>query len=101
MSVVSSVTSCPFLVEANDTLNACLRHGCEWNPRRLLVNRHDHVVAVFPVHRGGDAVLRGEPYGDERCANCQYYSEVDKKISYCWHMKLRILVGADWWCQWW
>ena len=46
-------------------------------------------------------MLRGEPYGDERCANCLYYSEVDKKISYCWHMKLRILVGAEWWCQWW
>ena len=22
-------------------------------------------------------------------------------ISYCWHQKLRILVGANWWCQWW
>jgi len=22
-------------------------------------------------------------------------------ISYCWHQKLRILVGAEWWCQWW
>ena len=20
---------------------------------------------------------------------------------YCWHPKLRILVGAQWWCQWW
>jgi hypothetical protein len=24
-----------------------------------------------------------------------------KEISYCWHQKLRILVGAEWWCQWW
>jgi hypothetical protein len=25
----------------------------------------------------------------------------DAKISYCWHPKLRILVGGPWWCQWW
>ena len=48
-----------------------------------------------------DAVLKGEPYGEERCANCAYYIEPEKSISYCWHMKLRILVGKDWWCQWW
>ena len=24
-----------------------------------------------------------------------------RQISYCWHPKLRILVGAEWWCQWW
>lgn len=23
------------------------------------------------------------------------------EISYCWHSKLRILVGGEWWCQWW
>jgi len=23
------------------------------------------------------------------------------KISSCWHPKLRVLVGGQWWCQWW
>ena len=47
------------------------------------------------------AVLKGEPYGDERCDNCLYYLNPDETISYCWHPKLRILVGGPWWCQWW
>jgi hypothetical protein len=48
------------------------------------------------------AVLRGHPYQDkERCANCLYYLDPGDEISYCWHPQLRILVGADWWCQWW
>ena len=38
---------------------------------------------------------------DERCDNCLYYMDTDKKLAYCWHPKLRILVGAKWWCQWW
>ena len=61
----------------------------------------DEKISLQLRHLADDAVLRGEPSGDERCANCLYYSEGDKKISYCWHMKLRILVGEDWWCQWW
>ena len=48
-----------------------------------------------------NAVLRGHPSGDERCGNCRYYLEPTADLSYCWHQKLRILVGADWWCQWW
>jgi hypothetical protein len=48
-----------------------------------------------------NAVLRGKPSGDERCDNCVYYLEETADLSYCWHPKLRILVGADWWCQWW
>jgi hypothetical protein len=48
-----------------------------------------------------DAVLRGNPNGDERCDNCLYYLNTDEKIAYCWHPKLRILVGGTWWCQWW
>ena len=52
-------------------------------------------------HMVQDNVLKGEPYGDERCDNCLYYAEPDKKLSYCWHPKLRILVGGPWWCQWW
>jgi hypothetical protein len=61
----------------------------------------DEKLSLQLRHLADDAVLKGEPYGEERCQNCHYYSEVDKKISYCWHMKLRILVGAEWWCQWW
>lgn len=48
-----------------------------------------------------DAVLRGHPRSDEKCQNCLYYLDVDSDISYCWHPKLRILVGGEWWCQWW
>jgi hypothetical protein len=52
-------------------------------------------------HLAEDAVLRGAPHDGEQCNNCLYYMNVDDKISYCWHPKLRILVGHDWWCQWW
>ena len=48
-----------------------------------------------------NAGLKGGPSGDERCDNCRYYLEPTTDISYCWHQKLRILVGANWWCQWW
>ena len=41
-----------------------------------------------------NAVLKGHPSGDERCDNCLYYLEPTADISYCWHLKLRILVGA-------
>ena len=53
------------------------------------------------MHLREDAVLRGKPNGDERCDNCLFYMNPDEKISYCWHPKLRILVGGEWWCQWW
>ena len=47
------------------------------------------------------AVLKGEPYQDEKCDNCMYYLDPDRSISYCWHQQIRILVGGEWWCQWW
>ncbi|MET0275800.1 MAG: hypothetical protein ABW211_03015 [Acidimicrobiia bacterium] len=54
------------------------------------------------------ATLKGHPYeagpasgGTEQCDNCLYYLDPDDKISYCWHPTLRILVGGEWWCQWW
>jgi hypothetical protein len=53
------------------------------------------------MHLAKDAVLRGRPSGDEKCANCLYYTDTSEEISYCWHPKLRILVGGPWWCQWW
>ncbi len=52
-------------------------------------------------HLSINAGLRGSPAGSERCENCSYYLEETADISYCWAPKLRILVGADWWCQWW
>ncbi len=61
----------------------------------------DEKNALVLRHLADDAVLRGRPNGEERCQNCLYYLETEKQISYCWHSKLRILVGADWWCQWW
>ena len=61
----------------------------------------DEKLSLQLRHLAEDAVLRGEPQGEERCDNCLYYIEPDKKIAYCWHPKLRILVGDVWWCQWW
>lgn len=52
-------------------------------------------------HLSANAVLRATFSGDARCENCLYYLENTADISYCWHPKLRILVGANWWCQWW
>jgi hypothetical protein len=61
----------------------------------------DEKLSLQLRHLAEDAVLRGAPSGDERCANCLYYSDGTQQLSYCWHMKLRILVGENWWCQWW
>ena len=51
------------------------------------------------------AVLRAHPleeFGKKyQCDNCLFYLDNDAELSYCWHPNLRILVGADWWCQWW
>ena len=41
-----------------------------------------------------DAVLGGK-------GNIFVDVDPDDKIAYCWHPKLRILVGGSWWCQWW
>jgi hypothetical protein len=61
----------------------------------------DEQKALELRHMIQDNVLKGVPYGAEKCDNCLYYMNPDDKLSYCWHPKLRILVGADWWCQWW
>ena len=52
-------------------------------------------------HLVEDSVLKAKPYGDEKCGNCLFYRDNDSDLSYCWHPKIRVLVGADWWCQWW
>jgi hypothetical protein len=61
----------------------------------------DEKLSVELRHLSSNAVLKGHPSGDEKCQNCLYYLEPTAEISYCWHMKLRILVGEEWWCQWW
>jgi hypothetical protein len=61
----------------------------------------DEELSVKLGHLAEDAILRGKPNGDERCDNCLYYLDTDSDLTYCWHPKLRILVGGDWWCQWW
>jgi hypothetical protein len=57
----------------------------------------DEKLSIQLRHLAEDAVLRGAPHDGEDL----YYMNPDDKISYCWHPKLRILVGANWWCQWW
>jgi hypothetical protein len=61
----------------------------------------DEKLAIELGHMVENNVLRGHPSGEEKCENCRYYLESYKDLSYCWHPKLRILVGGDWWCQWW
>jgi hypothetical protein len=61
----------------------------------------DEKLAIELRHLAENAVLRGHPSDSEQCENCLYYLENTAEISYCWHPKLRILVGENWWCQWW
>jgi hypothetical protein len=61
----------------------------------------DEKKALELRHMMEDATLKGVPYGEEKCGNCMYYLDPDAKLAYCWHPKLRILVGTEWWCQWW
>ncbi len=61
----------------------------------------DEVNAETLAHLAEDSVLKAKPYGDEKCQNCLYYLDAEKDLAYCWHPKIRILVGGEWWCQWW
>lgn len=61
----------------------------------------DEKKSIELRHLAEDAVLRGTPSGEESCGNCLYYLNADESLAYCWHPKLRILVGTSWWCQWW
>ena len=61
----------------------------------------DEKLAMELRHMSERAVLKGRPSGDEKCLNCRYYLENTAEVSYCWHPELRILVGDQWWCQWW
>ena len=55
--------------------------------------------AFLAVER--ESKLRTSANGDQRCDNCKYLVGVYKSIGYCNHPKLELLVGVDWWCQWW
>jgi hypothetical protein len=61
----------------------------------------DETLSMELRHLASNAVLKGKPSGNEQCENCRYYLEPYNDISYCWHPKLRVLVGSEWWCQWW
>jgi hypothetical protein len=47
------------------------------------------------------SALRGTPLDDDRCASCYYYIDAGAPFSFCWHEKLQILVGSEWWCHFW
>ena len=62
----------------------------------------DEKLAIELRHLAENAVLKATPqHGGEKCQTCLYYLEDSAEISYCWHPKLRVLVGSEWWCQWW
>jgi hypothetical protein len=61
----------------------------------------DETISMELRILSSNAGLKGRPSGDERCDNCRYYLEPTADLSYCWHQKLRILVGSTCWCQWW
>src|SRR5262249_34917159 len=44
----------------------------------------DERLAIELRHLAENAVLKAEPQGEERCANCLYYFEDTADISYCW-----------------
>lgn len=45
--------------------------------------------------------LRGTPLEGDSCGSCHYYLEPGQPLAFCWHSKLQILVGTNWWCQHW
>lgn len=47
------------------------------------------------------AALRGSPLDGDRCATCLYFLDPDAELAFCWHEKLHVVVGADWWCHYW
>jgi hypothetical protein len=63
-------------------------------PTELDEQRHDELRKLAE-----GAALKGRPEYDDMCRGCLYYLEPDQSFSYCWQPKLRILVGAEWWCH--
>ena len=51
------------------------------------------------MHRAEDAIMDEHPHDGEKCKDCKWYLGFSG-IAYCWHQKVRMLVGSEWWCQW-
>jgi hypothetical protein len=47
------------------------------------------------------AALRGTPLEGDSCGTCYYYLEPGAEFAFCWHEKVQILVGSQWWCHYW
>ena len=47
------------------------------------------------------SALRGTPLEGDRCGTCFYFLDSGSDLSFCWHEKLQILVGSEWWCHFW
>jgi len=69
----------------------------------------DEELALEFMRIKDETNLRGTPLsggaspdqGDQRCDNCHFYADTNQDISYCWHEKLEIMVGREWWCDRW
>jgi hypothetical protein len=61
----------------------------------------DERLALDFIRIKDETSLKGTPEGDQRCDNCHFYLEMSEDISYCWHDKLEIMVGGEWWCDRW
>ena len=95
--VASRSTGCAVALVEADTLMAMSDYVIpEPEPKPV-----DETLSMELQILASNAVLRGRPSGDERCVNCRYYLDETADFSYCWHPKIRILVGDNWWCQWW
>jgi hypothetical protein len=47
------------------------------------------------------SALQAAPSDGDSCSTCFYYLESGRELAFCWHEKLQILVGSDWWCHYW
>ena len=52
-------------------------------------------------HGGHSTSSVGIPQATSGATTAATTSTTTKDLSYCWHPKVRILVGGNWWCQWW
>jgi hypothetical protein len=60
---------------------------------------HDEDEALRLQHLADAAALRGDAADDRRCGRCSYYLAPGDTLAYCWHPRLRLLVGATWTCR--
>jgi cytochrome P450 len=48
-----------------------------------------------------EAALTGRPTMGQRCSGCHFYLESADPMAFCWHERVQLLVGEDWWCHFW